>query len=147
MVVAVQPPQMKRSPAGDPRRPGAGFDEWVIEANPCEALSDNAAVPTDLLRSAALIEGLRLDDALPIGALVVEPVPHEGGFAGRELRQTFNDLLAAHGFVSTFDRPGGAMQLAPRRRLAFVATPPVEVEQIVPASLEASRDLGRLVGR
>jgi hypothetical protein len=102
-------------------------------------------MPTDLLRSAALIEGLRLDDALPIGALVVEPVPHEGGFAGRELRQTFNDLLAAHGFVSTFDRPGWAMQLAPRRRLAFVATTPVEVEQIVPASLEASRELGRLV--
>jgi hypothetical protein len=106
---------------------------------------DNAAVSSDLLRSAALIEGLRLDDALPIGALVVEPVPLEGGFAGRELRQTFNDLLAAHGFVSTFDRPGWAVQLAPRRRLAFVATPPVEVEQVVPASLEASQELRRLV--
>lgn len=99
----------------------------------------------DLLRSAALIDGLRLDNALPIGALVVEPVPLEGGFAGRELRQTFNDLLAAHEFVSSFDQPSWAMQLAPRRRLAFVATPPVEVEQVVPASLEASRELGRLV--
>jgi hypothetical protein len=102
-------------------------------------------VSPNLLRSAALIDGLRLDDALPIGALVVEPVSLEGGFAGRELRQTFNDLLAAHGFVSSFDQPGWAMQLAPRRRLAFVATPPVEVEQVVPASLEASRELGRLV--
>ncbi|HET8956398.1 MAG TPA: hypothetical protein VFN18_12140 [Solirubrobacterales bacterium] len=102
-------------------------------------------MPPDLLRSAALIEGLRLDEPLPIGALVVEPVPLERGFAGRELRQTFNDLLSAHGFVSTFDRPGWAMQLAPRRRLAFVATPPVEVEQVVPASMEASRELGRLV--
>lgn len=100
---------------------------------------------TDLLRSAALIEGLRLDVSLPIGALVVEPVPLEGGFAGAELRQTFNDLLASHGFVSEFDRPGWAMQLAPRRRLAFVASPPVEVERIVPASLEASHELARLV--
>lgn len=102
-------------------------------------------MPPDLLRSAALIEGLRLDHALQIGALVVEPVPFEGGFAGRELRQTFNGLLAAHGFVSTFDQPGWATQLAPRRRLAFVATPAVEVEQVAPASLEASHELGRLV--
>jgi hypothetical protein len=102
-------------------------------------------MPPTLLRSAALIEGLRLEDALPIGALVVAPVPHEGGFAGRELRQTFNNLLAAHGFVSAFDRPSWAMQLATRRRLAFVATPPVEVEQVVPSSMEATRTLGRLV--
>lgn len=103
------------------------------------------AVPPDLLRSAALIEGLRLEDALPIGALIFEPVPYESGFAGRELRQTFNDLLAACGFVSEFDRPGWATQLATRRRLAFVATPPVEVDQVVPASMEATRELGRVV--
>ena len=102
-------------------------------------------MPATLLRSAALIEGLGLDDALPIGALVVVPVPHEGGFAGEELRQTFNDLLAAHGFVSAFDRPGWAVQLATRRRLTFVATPPIEIEQVVPASMEATRTLGRLV--
>jgi hypothetical protein len=98
-----------------------------------------------LLRSAALIEGLRLENPLPIGALVIAPVPLEGGFAGRELRQTFNNLLAAHDFVSEFDRPSWAMQLATRRRLAFVATPPVEVEQVAPSSMEATRTLNRLV--
>jgi hypothetical protein len=98
-----------------------------------------------LLRSAALIEGLRLDGPFRVGALVFEPVPVEDGFAGRELRQTFNDLLASSGFVSEFDRPGWAMQLAPRRRLAFVATPSAEVDQVVPASMEARRTLGRLV--
>jgi hypothetical protein len=102
-------------------------------------------MPLDLLRSAALIEGLRLEDSLSVGALVFEPVPYEAGFAGRELRQTFNDLLAARGFVSEFDRPMWAAQLAPRRRLAFVATPPVEVDEIVPASMEANRELRRLV--
>lgn len=107
--------------------------------------ADNVAVTPDLLRSAALIEGLRLDEALSIGPLVVEPVPHEGGFAGRELRQTFNDLLAARGFVSMFNQSGWAMQLAPRQQLAFIATPPVEVEEVVPASIEASHELGRLV--
>lgn len=103
------------------------------------------AQPSILLRSASLIEGLRLEGPLSVGALRFEPVPHEGGFAGRELRQTFNDLLAARGFVSDFDRPSWAMQLAPRRQLAFVATPPVEVDQVVPASMEASRELRRLV--
>lgn len=98
-----------------------------------------------LLRSAALIEGLRLEESLSVGALVFEPVPHEAGFAGRELRRTFNDLLAARGFVSEFDRPMWAVQLAPRRRLAFVATPPVEVDEIAPASMEATRELRRLV--
>lgn len=102
-------------------------------------------MPSTLLRSAALIEGLHLDDALPIGALVVVPVPHEGGFAGRELRQTFNDLLAEHGFVSAFDRPSWAVQLATRRRLAFVATPPLQVDQVIPAAIQATRTLGRLV--
>lgn len=102
-------------------------------------------MPPELLRSAALIEGLRLEDALPVGALVLEPVPLEDGFAGRELRQTFNDLLTAHGFVSAFDRPSWAMQLATRRRLAFVATPPVEVDQVVPASMGATATLGRMV--
>ena len=109
------------------------------------ATADNAPMPSTLLRSAALIEGLRLENALPIGALVVTPVPYEGGFAGRELRQTFNNLLAEHDFVSEFDQPGWAMQLATRRRLAFVATPPVEVEQVVPSSMEATRTLSRLV--
>lgn len=80
-----------------------------------------------------------------MGALVFEPVPIESGFAGRELRQTFNDLLAARGFVSLFDRPSWGVQLAPRRRLAFVTTPPVEVDQVAPASMEATRELGRVV--
>lgn len=82
---------------------------------------------------------------MQVGALVFEPVPYEGGFAGRELRQTFNDLLAAHEFVSAFDRPSWAMPLATRRPLAFVTTPPVEIDQVVPASMEASREMGRLV--
>ncbi len=103
------------------------------------------AVPSVLLRSAALIEGLRLDNPLPVGALIFEPVSSEGGFSGRELRQTFNDLLKARGFVSAFDRPSWAMQLQPRRRLAFVTTPPVAVDDVVPASMEASRELRRLV--
>lgn len=47
-------------------------------------------MPLTLLCTAALIEGLRLEDDLPIGALVIAPVPHQGGFAGQELRQTFN---------------------------------------------------------
>lgn len=102
-------------------------------------------MPFTLLRSAALIEGLRLDDELSVGALVVVPVPLEAGFAGRELRQTFNDLLAAQGFVSVCERPTWGAQLATRRRLAFVATPPVEVDQPEPASIEATRTLGRLV--
>ena len=102
-------------------------------------------MPPTLLRSAALIEGLRLEDNLPIGALVVAPVPYEGGFAGQELRQTFNDLLAAHGFVSGFDQASWAVQLATRRRLAFVATPPVRVDEVVPASSAANSTLGRLV--
>jgi len=75
----------------------------------------------------------------------LEPVPIETGFAGRELRQTFNDLLAAHGFVSAFDQPCWGAQLAPRRPLAFVMTPPVEVDQVASASLEATRELGRVV--
>jgi hypothetical protein len=98
-----------------------------------------------LLRSAALIEGLRLDGPLRVGQFVFEPVPIEDGFAGGELRQTFNDLLGSSGFVSEFDRPGWAMQLAPRRRLAFVATPSAEVDQIAAASMEARRTLRRLV--
>lgn len=102
-------------------------------------------MPPGLLRSAALIEGLRLENALPVGALVFEPVPIESGFAGRELRQAFNDLLAARGFVSAFDRPTWGAQLATRRRLAFVTTPPVEVDQVVPASMEATRELRRVV--
>jgi hypothetical protein len=80
-----------------------------------------------------------------MGALVFEPVPIESGFAGRELRQTFNDLLAARGFASAFDQPSWGAQLAPRRRLAFVTTPPVEVDQVAPASMEATRELGRVV--
>jgi hypothetical protein len=124
-----------------------GYTVKFVEASARQrwATADNAPMPSTLLRSAALIEGLRLESALPIGALVVTPVPYEGGFAGRELRQTFNNLLAEHDFVSEFDQPGWAMQLATRRRLAFVATPPVEVEQVVPSSMEATRTLGRLV--
>lgn len=110
-----------------------------------DSLFDNRCMPPDLLRSAALIQGLRLENELPVGALVIEPVPLEAGFAGREVRQTFNDLLAARGFVSAFDRPTWAMQLAPRRRLAFVATPATEVDPLVPAAMEATASLGRLV--
>jgi hypothetical protein len=102
-------------------------------------------MPSDLLRCAALIEGLRLDRRLEVGALVFEPVPIERGFAGRELRQVFNDLLTAHGFVSAFERSGWAMQLATRRRLAFVTTPPVEVERVAHASIQATEELGRVI--
>ena len=108
-------------------------------------LFNNAPMSPTLLRSAALIEGLRLENELPVGALVIAPVPLDGGFAGQELRQTFNDLLAAKGFVSTFDRPTWGAQLATRRRLAFVATPPTEVDELVPSSMEATTTLGRLV--
>jgi hypothetical protein len=102
-------------------------------------------MPSDLLRCAALIEGLHLDRPLEVGALVFEPVPIERGFAGLELRQVFNDLLAAHGFVSAFERSGWAMQLATRRRLAFVTTPPVEVDGVAHASIQATEELGRVI--
>jgi hypothetical protein len=108
-------------------------------------LTDNASMPSDLLRCAALIEGLRLDGPLEVGALVFEPVPIESGFAGHELRQMFNDLLATHGFVSAFERSGWAMQLATRRRLAFVTTPSVEVDQVAHASIQATEELGRVI--
>jgi hypothetical protein len=136
------------SRAGFEHQPATGYRFVEVRAlwlRPRAPGPDNPLMPATLLRSAALIEGLRLEDALPIGALVVAPVPHEGGFAGQELRQTFNDLMAAHGFVSAFDRAGWAMQLATRHRLAFVATPPIETDQVVPASMEATRTLGRLV--
>jgi hypothetical protein len=102
-------------------------------------------MPSNLLRCAALIEGLRLDGPLEVGALVFAPVPIESGFAGHELRQVFNDLLAEHGFVSVFERPGWAMQLATRRRLAFVTTPPVEVDRVAHASIQATEELGRVI--
>jgi hypothetical protein len=103
------------------------------------------AMVSDLLRCAVLIEGLRLDDELQVGTLTIRPVSIESGFAGGGLRHLFNDLLAANGFISTFEQPTWAMQLATRRRLAFMTTPPAEVDEVAPASIQASDELGRLV--
>jgi hypothetical protein len=97
------------------------------------------------LRCAALIEGLRLDEPTRVAGLVLAPVPHEGGFAGRELRETFNALLADSRFVSEFGRPAWGAQLGPRRRLCFVATPPIEAPDIASASAHASAVLRKLV--
>jgi hypothetical protein len=102
-------------------------------------------MPSGLLRCAALIEGLGLDRPLEVGALVFKPVPIERGFAGRELRQVFNDLLSAHGFVSAFERSSWAMQLATRRHLAFVTTPPVEVDRVAHSAIQATEELGRVI--
>lgn len=104
-----------------------------------------ARVAATQLRAAALIEGLRLDEPTHVAGVLVSPVPHEGGFAGRELRETFNALLADHGFVSEFERPQWGVQLAPRRRLCFVSAPPLEVPDLVEASGVASARLAQLV--
>jgi hypothetical protein len=102
-------------------------------------------VASDLFRCAVLVEGLRLSESVQVGALAIEPVPIEGGFSGQELRQTFNDLLATHGFVSAFERWTWATQLATRRQLAFFTTPPVNVTDAVTASMSANEELASLV--
>lgn len=95
------------------------------------------------LRAAMLIEGLRLDGPQRIGGLILEPMGHH--FAGRDLREPLNEMLAARGFVSEFEAPIWAAQLGPRRRLALVLTPPLEADDVVTASQYASIVLRQLV--
>ena len=97
------------------------------------------------LRSAALIEGLRLDDPLQLGAMRVETVAYERGFTGRELRQTFNELLAEHGFATVVGRPAWGVQLGTRRRLCFACAPALAVDDIVEASLGAATVIGQMM--
>jgi hypothetical protein len=79
---------------------------------------------TQSSKRSTLYEGLRLDGQQRIGGLLLEPMGFH--FAGRDLREPLNEMLAARGFVSEFEAPIWAAQLGPRRRLAIAITPPLE---------------------
>jgi hypothetical protein len=105
----------------------------------------DATLTAVFLRVAALIEGLRLDEELRVGGIVIAPVDLDHGFAGRELREPMNALLAERDFVSVFDRPIWGAQIGPRHRLSFAVAPAIEVPDVVSASQAAATRLAQLV--
>lgn len=78
-----------------------------------------------LVRSAALIEGLRLEEPLQFGPVTIAPVDLDLGFVGRDGRDIVNAQLEALGFVSRVEAPAWGMQLWPRRKLAVATLGPV----------------------
>jgi hypothetical protein len=82
------------------------------------------------MRAAYLLEGLRLEAELQLPPLTLSPIPIEHGYVGRDGREIFNACLDQAGFVTRIGRPAWAVQFAPRRRLAHLTLPALEVGEV-----------------
>lgn len=96
------------------------------------------------VRSAFLIEGLRIDDELRLAPLVVRPVGLERGYFGKDGREIFNAELADAGLVTHIGRPAWSTQIGPRHRLALVLSDVLEVDDAPRGTLVSTAMVSRL---